>query len=57
MIGRIFAEEEDNMRWLFIGLVALVLASGCAAARWTEGLSPPTRDAIPPGPEEASDSN
>jgi uncharacterized protein YceK len=43
------------MRWLFIGLVTLMLMSGCAALKRTESLPSPSRDAIPPGPEGEGD--
>lgn len=45
------------MRWLFVGLVTLMLVNGCAALKRTESLPSPGRDVIMPGPEGESDYN
>lgn len=43
------------MRWLIVGLAALMLVTGCAALERTESLPSPATAGIPPGPEGDAD--
>ncbi|HEY7140736.1 MAG TPA: hypothetical protein VIE44_11590 [Methylomirabilota bacterium] len=43
------------MRLLAVGLLALIVVSGCAALKKTEELPSPATDAAPGGPEGEDD--
>jgi hypothetical protein len=43
------------MRMIAVGLVAVILLSGCAALKRTEDLPSPATDAAPGGPEGEGD--
>ena len=45
------------MRVLAVGLLALIVVSGCAALKRTEDLPSPATDAAPGGPEGEDNSD